>query len=265
MDQHFVFEGKHLHYRTTGQGPAVLLLHGFLESLQIWDALTIHMQDRFQLIVLDLPGHGRSENLSDVHAMEDMAEVAYMLLKHVGVSSCVVIGHSMGGYVGLAMARLYPDNVRSVILLHSHAGADSDEARLNRDRTIAAVKANHTGFIHAFIPGVFAPGNRDRLATEIQALSNRAAGTSRKAIIAALEGMKQRHDQVAYLATHPLPVLFIAGKEDERIPFDLIVDQVNQCHHAELLTLENTGHMGHMECPESVFPVILSFCQLHLN
>ena len=115
----FPYNDGVINYETQGEGPAVLLLHGFLEDLAMWDELAALLLKNFTLIRLDLPGHGRSSVYGKTHSMEFMAEVAHGLLQHLGLENVSVIGHSMGGYVALAFLDLYPSEVRQIILLNS--------------------------------------------------------------------------------------------------------------------------------------------------
>ncbi len=101
----------------------------------------------FKVIAIDLPGFGQSDNFSEVHSMEFMAGVVKDVLDQEEVSSCVITGHSMGGYVSLAFLEQFPAYLKGLILFHSHAAADTDEAKKNRERTVKIVEANKKDFI----------------------------------------------------------------------------------------------------------------------
>ena len=99
---HYKVEGK-LHQHT------IVLLHGFTESLDIWDDFSAELSVDFKVICIDLPGHGNSGCIGDAHTMELMADVVKTIIDKEKVNECVIIGHSMGGYVALAFAEKYPD------------------------------------------------------------------------------------------------------------------------------------------------------------
>jgi pimeloyl-ACP methyl ester carboxylesterase len=116
-----------------------------------------------------------------------MAAMVHQVLNHLQVTHCAMIGHSMGGYVALEFAAMFPEMLTGLSLFHSTASEDSPEARLNRDRAIAVVKQNHVGFIRQFIPDLFAPENREKYDQEISVLQERAVRMKSESITAAME------------------------------------------------------------------------------
>lgn len=259
--QTILFQGKNIHFRSRGEGETVVLLHGFLESLNIWETFGQELERDFRVITIDLPGHGLSDNISEIHTMNLMAEVVHDILLLNRVERCVMLGHSMGGYVTMAFAASYPQLVAGICLFHSGALADTDEARINRDRTIEIVKRNHHQFISQFIPELFASENRERLRTEIEQLQEEARQTSPEAIIAALAGMKQRAPHLETLLTCGCPVLFVGGKQDPRIPVDRLLSQSVLPAHSEVLLLDGCGHMGHLEATGKTLPAVKFFAE----
>lgn len=255
------FRGKKIFYQSTGSGPAIVLLHGFLESSSIWKNFSRKLSESFRVILIDLPGHGQSEVIPDILTMDLMAEAAYQVLKTLEVPSCLVAGHSMGGYAALAFAEKYARKVKGIILFHSHAGADSPEVRANRERTLAIVRKDHQGFIRNFIPGLFDPANVGKFHEEIGVLKELALEIPKEGIIAALEGMKNRPDRQHVLAQSKVPVLFIIGKNDSRIPMQLILPQTTLPEHSEVLLLDHVGHMGFIEAPAATFKTLKGFAE----
>lgn len=259
MSQYIEYRNQNIHYTEQGDGPALVLLHGFTESLEIWNSFSEILSRKFHVVCIDLPGHGRSANLDTVHTMELLAETVHAVLSFCRIKQCVLVGHSMGGYVALAFANLYPGLLKGLVLFHSQADADDEETRHNRDRTIALVKMNRHGFINQFIPDLFAPENHERLSREIEVLKNQAGSISGKGLIAALEGMKLRNGWRELLLQLNIPVYFIAGKKDTRIPFLKVLEQLALPKHAEALLLENVAHMGYLEAPEITLAAIRDF------
>jgi len=218
-----------------------------MENLGIWDHFTNQLKGEFKIVTIDLPGHGSSEQLAEVHTMDMMAEAVKAVLEHLKIQECVMIGHSMGGYVTLEFASKYPEYLKGVGLFHSSPYNDSPEARLNRERTIELVKSDRQGFISNFIPDLFAPANRTTYASEINGLKEEASKISKYSIVAALAGMKERKDHQRAISVMDVPVLVIAGKEDQRIPVSRVIEMIALPKHCDVLILGNVGHMGYLE------------------
>lgn len=244
-------------YTATGKGTAVVLLHGFLENQTMWQYLAPVLATKYRVITIDLLGHGNTDCLGYVHTMEDQADMVHHVLHELKIRKSVLIGHSMGGYVALAFAELYPDNVKGLVLLNSTSRADSDERKLNRDRAIAAVKQNYTAFVRMSIANLFSENNGEKLAETIESVKLEALKTPLQGIVAALEGMKIRNDREVLLHFGPYPIALILGKKDGVLPYD---DNVTQVENTRVqLTTFPDGHMSHLENQKALEKTIVSF------
>jgi pimeloyl-ACP methyl ester carboxylesterase len=259
MNEYLAFEGHRIHYCIEGNGPVILLLHGFLESLEIWDEFASVLSKEFTIVRIDFPGHGKSDNFSGVHTMDFMASCAKAVLDHLNISNCLITGHSMGGYVSLAFAENYPQFAKGIVLFHSQAAPDSTETRENRERTINIVKKSRSEFIRQFIPELFSPDNISKFTKEIENLIRIASEVKDAGIIAALEGMKERKGWQELLSVSDLSFLFIIGKQDSRIPTKLVMDQALIPKHSEVMLLENVGHMGFIEASQKTLLTLRYF------
>ena len=246
-DTTITFKDKSVNFRLQGHGKCMVLLHGFLESLEIWDDFASELSHEFKVLAIDLPGHGKSEVLAEVHSMELMADMVKAVLEHLKIQECVMIGHSMGGYVASAFASKYPEYLHGIGLFHSSVYADTPEARQNRDRMMELVNSDRKGFIRNFIPDLFAPANRQTYIHEIEILQEMASTISKSSIVAALAGMKERKDHQRTISVIDVPVLFILGKEDTRLPINKAIEMIALPKHSEVLILGNVGHMGYIE------------------
>lgn len=208
------------------------------------------MSPNYQVLTVDLPGSGKSSVFSDIHTMEFMAEAVNLILEKEKIAQSIVVGHSMGGYVALALAEKYPKKLEGIVLFHSQAAADDEQGKINRNRTIEVVKKNHKDFINIFIPLMFAEKNQSVFTKEISELKELASNTSSDAVIAALAGMRDRKDNTEFLAQFSDPVFFIVGKQDSRIQFEKVVAQISIPKNCEALILEGVGHMGFIEARE---------------
>lgn len=253
------FHGKSIFYEIGGNGPALILLHGFLESKAIWDNFTKTLSNDFTVIAIDLPGHGDSDVIAESHSMQLMAEAIKEVLKCENITELVIAGHSMGGYAALQFAVENPEMIRGLVLFHSHANADTDAAKENRRRTINVVRKNRGGFIKQFIPDLFDQKHVSEYSEAIQKLQEIAGLMSPEAIIAAISGMRDRPNQLQYLLFTEIPVLFIIGKQDSRMPYNQLIAQAVIPSHSEIVLLEDVGHMGYIEAPDKTLQALKHF------
>lgn len=253
----FNYKNTKVSYSDTGRGNAVVLLHGFLESHLMWKNLISHFEKRFRVIAVDLFGHGGSDCYGYVHTMEDQADMVFGLMSELRLRKISIVGHSMGGYIALAFAELYPDHLRSLILLNSSAQADSDERKLNRDRAIEVVKKNSTTFIRMATSNLFNKEAHIKFKDEIEAFITQALKTPIQGIVASLEGMKIRMDREALLHFSPYPKLVIASVNDTIIPIEDIEEQVSQTE--VIFEKVPGGHVSTIEQEASVATFVFNF------
>jgi pimeloyl-ACP methyl ester carboxylesterase len=251
-------EGK-VYYRVAGKGRAIVLLHGFLGSMYIWEKLLLSLSKRYKVVLIDLPGHGKTENFGYVHKMDLMAEAVKAVLNELQLRRYVLIGHSMGGYVTMAFAEKYMDNLRGVVLFHSTAVADSDEKKADRDKAIKVAKKNRDKYLKESVKKLFFPANIKKHPEILLKATNIANATTVQGIVAAIEGMKQRRNTEVVLQFCHCPVLFIAGLHDLLLPLELHQHQFELPQDHQLLLLEHSAHMGFYEEPEVVFKGMLPF------
>lgn len=254
------YHGANLAYSDSGKGNPVVLIHGYLESLEIWSGFAEKLAKKYRVINVDLPGHGRSGLYSSMNTMAVMADSVKTVMDHLSIGRAVVIGHSMGGYVTLAMADIFPEMIVGFCLFHSHALPDSEDKKLNRDREALLVKeGKKSQFINMNISNSFAEDNHESFRKQIDHAMEIASGTSDEGIIKALAGMKARPDRRDVVKNSAEPVMIIAGKKDYYIPFDVYEEHFNLAHKTSVLVLENSGHMGFIEERDKSLEGILQF------
>lgn len=252
-----IYKNTTVAYTDQGKGTAVVLLHGFLENQSMWDFFVTNLCHKYRVITIDLLGHGATDCLGYVHAMEDNADAVMAVLQHLKIRKSVFVGHSMGAYVALAFAELYPENVKGVVLLNSTSRADSEERKTNRNRAIKAVKQNYSAFISMSIANLFSEKNREKLTIEIENVKKEALKTPLQGIVASLEGMKIRKDREVLLHFATYPILLILGKQDPVLNYEENSAQVKNTT-TELVSF-NDGHMSHIENQEELLEVLLQF------
>jgi pimeloyl-ACP methyl ester carboxylesterase len=246
-----------VNYTSTGSGAAVVLIHGFLENSTMWKSISEVLSKKNRVICIDLLGHGTTESHGYIHSMEDQAELVKAVLDHLKLRRYSFVGHSMGGYVALAFANLFPANVKGLVLMNSTALSDTKEKIVNRDRGIKAVKQNHKLFVQVAIPMLFSEENRTIFTTEIKEVTNEALKISPQGIIAALEGMKIRKDFTSIYKKSNFPIAMIIGKQDPALDYDSLIAQTKNTN-VQVIEFPD-GHMSHIENKNELIAVLLKF------
>ena len=259
MKSFILFKNAKIHFKDFGKGKAIVLLHGFLENSTMWNDFINEWSRQNRILTIDLLGHGKSECLGYVHSMELMAEAVAEVLSHLKIKQATLIGHSMGGYVALAFAELYPNSVNGLCLMNSTSKPDSKDKQKNRDRTIDAVKHNHKTFIRVSISNLFRPKNRRIFLEEIKTVKKEALKTSLQSIIASLEGMKIRKDRQRVFRDGNFKKMIIISKKDPVLEYQSLIDQIINTN-IKVVELPD-GHMSHIENKESFSYNIMHFIE----
>jgi pimeloyl-ACP methyl ester carboxylesterase len=252
-----LYKNTQISYSDTGKGTAVVLLHGFLENKTMWDVYVSELSKKNRIITIDLLGHGQTESLGYIQTMEENADVVHEVLSKLRIRKAVLVGHSMGGYVALAFAELYPEKMKGLVLLNSTSKEDSSERKKNRDRAIKAVKKDYETFIRLSIANLFSEENREILIKEIEEVKIQALKTPLQGIVASLEGMKIRKDREFLLHTTTFPKLLILGKKDPVLNYDENLEQIKNTD-VVLVTFPD-GHMSSIENQAELLTVLIDF------
>ena len=262
MKEKFIMAGDTaLHVADSGRGErCVVLVHGYLESMYVWDDFVPLLTPHVRVVTVDVPGHGVSQVLGEVHTMEMMADVLHGMLDALGIERATFVGHSMGGYISLAFCAKYPERMDGLVLLSSSPCPDDETKRENRRREIALVRAGKKDVLAHVAPETgFAVQNRERLKDYIEDLVEQVHVTEDEGIVALLGGMIARVDQNAMLRASRVPQLFILGRHDNYIPVEAAERFVADNPQAQVVWLDASGHMGFIEEPERCAAAILGF------
>ena len=254
MQEYISYKNIQIAFTVEGKGETIVLLHGFLESSTIWKNVVSAFKETHQIIAIDLLGHGKTEKLGYIHSMETMAETVHAVLSELKVEKASIIGHSMGGYVSLAFAEKFPQQLEKLVLLNSSTVADSEERKENRDRAKRLVKQNKQAFISMAIKNLFTDENRNALRTEINALVEEAVQLPEEYIIASVEGLKNRKDRTEILQQYSGEKIIIAGKNDPVVPFKEI-EAIAEKTNSTFISFED-GHMSYLENEEELLKVL---------
>jgi len=251
------YKNSKVSFTSSGKGSTIVLLHGFLENITMWDDITKILSKKYRVICIDLLGHGNTENHGYIHTMEDQAYLVKAVLNHLRLRKYILVGHSMGGYIALAFAKLFPSAIKGLCLLNSTALPDSDEKKLNRNRAIKAVKQHHTTFVRVAIPMLFSEKNRHIFTSEIKEITNEALPISPQGIIASLEGMKIRENLTSIYKNAKFPIQMVIGKQDPALEYASLIKQTK---NTKVIVVEfPDGHMSHIENEAELIQSLLLF------
>jgi len=252
-----------LNYKIIGEGYPVVFLHGFLESLFMWENLQLETLG-IQVILIDLPGHGDSLNEDDNEpTMEFMANKVEELILELAISSFSIVGHSMGGYVALSLKHRFSLDreintlfCNKVILLNSNFWEDSEVKKNDRLKIAKLVFKNKELLIHTVIPNLFS--KPDLFATEIEKLIEDSLKMDSHSISYASLAMRNRVSFKELLAQFPEDFFVIQGELDSIVPFQLMEKELAGTG-VLYAKKENVGHMMHIESPLELTKLLLLF------
>lgn len=250
-----LYKSNMIHYKIIGNGEPLILLHGYLADSRIWWKMIPLLKDKFQLIVPDLPGHGKSRNSGIVNSMDFLAEIVYMLCLTLGFKTLKIAGHSMGGYVALAFAEKHAEMIESLYLINSHPAADNMTKTLSRDREAEIIESGKKHFLLAsFTTKNLYSGNRQYLNEIVREMVQISLEQPDSGILADLAGMMARPDRSNVISHTRFPVCIIIGENDEITP-PSVYDNVRG-KNLVIHRIKNCGHLCILENPEETARII---------
>jgi 3-oxoadipate enol-lactonase len=230
-------------YERRGKGTPLVLIHGFPLDHSIWNEVAGLLEKDFDMILPDLRGFGESTTVETPYGMNELADDISQLLGKLKIEKAVIVGHSMGGYVALAFANKYPDQVSGLALVGSQAPADLPERKQGRYKTAAEVQEKGIGVVLSMIDKLSPDANvREavRPVIERQSLSG---------VAGALKAMADREDARAWLPDFKFPIVLVHGDADELIPVERAQEIQVALPNAQLVELPGAGHLAMMEAP----------------
>jgi pimeloyl-ACP methyl ester carboxylesterase len=245
-----------------GQGPAVVLLHGFPLCRLMWRKQAEDLHDRWRIIAPDLRGFGDSRGFDGTPSVDQMADDVAHLLDDLKVDRAVVGGLSMGGYVSLAFARRHASRLRGLVLADTKAEPDDEAARANRDRLIAfAATSTGVAVLEQMLPKLVSTetmANRPEVLDELRAL---AGAQVARGLVAALQALRDRPDARPGLAAIAVPTLVVVGRDDTLTPPAQSEALAAAIRDARLVVIDRAGHMSNLEQPTRFTAAVRAFLQ----
>lgn len=243
-----------LAYVRRGRGPSLTLLHGYPLDHHIWNGVAPMLEDRFDLILPDLRGFGKSTTVDTPYTLDDFASDIAGLLDQLGIDKTAIVGHSMGGYVALAFANLYPNRVSGLGMISSQALADSPERREGRYKSAAEIAEKGPQGVVDSMTTKLSPNKIEQTAAN-QIMKNQQPS----AFVGALRAMAERIDATSLLTAFKFPVVLVHGDADELIPIERAREIKTAIPHAHLVELNGVGHLPMMETPEKTADALKLF------
>jgi len=251
-----------LNYEIQGKGTEnLVLLHGFMENLTIWDDMIPFLSEKFRLIKIDLPGFGKSEVVAEIQTSEIMADEVRKVTDELGLTEFHLLGHSMGGYISLAFAEKYPELLKSFTLFFSTYFADDEAKKETRRKGLRIIKENLQAFVNAGVLNLFNPNEHDILESKIKLAKEIAYTSSVEGVLASQKGMIERPDRNSVLENFQGKILFLLGKHDSAINSEKAIKNLPDKTNIKSYVLD-CGHNGHWEKP-AVCAAIINTELLH--
>lgn len=241
----------------TSNGTTIVLLHGFLENASMWNEISSELSKRNRIVTIDLLGHGRSDCLGYLHSMELFSETVEAVLKQLRIRKCIVIGHSLGGYVALAFAERNPQKIKGLCLLNATSNEDDQERKQLRTRANMMIQNNFTNMVRMSFTNLFSEVSRVNYADEIKNGLDEALKTSVQGYIAGQEGMKLRPNRNHVLAKNDFKKMIITGRKDPVLDIQKSIEEAEKTNSK--LIIFPDGHMSHIENFAKLIIVLKNF------
>ena len=248
------YQGIKISYELIGKGKTIIFLHGFLENKEMWTPITSSFE-KYQILTIDLLGHGETEVLDSIHTMEEQAKMVYFLLEKLGIKKAIIVGHSMGGYVAMTFLEKYPYFLEGIVLQNSTTFSDSEERKNIRTRFNDLLDKNFETTISMSIANLFSANFRENNLQIIEEAQKTALKTAIAGVKAAQNGMKLRKDTTEVWKSTFIKKCLILGEKDEILnhKFTQTIASTQELH------LLPQGHMSHLEDKELLIKIYKEF------
>jgi len=263
MEKSLLFKNTKISYTDSGKGAVVVLLHGFLENKHMWNEIIPEISKNKRVLAIDLLGHGHTECLGYIHPMELMADAVTAVLKTLRIRKITLIGHSMGGYVSLALAEKNRKMIRGLCLLNSTAASDDTSRKKLRERANKMAQINLSNIVRMSFINLFSEKSKKIFNPDIQLALSEALQTSLQGYSACQEGMRIRPNRLSVLKNNHFKKLFILGKKDPVLPVNKGIKEAEETQ-SETVVLSG-GHMSHIENSDELVRVLNIFIRQSLS
>ena len=263
MEKWMLFKNTKISYTDSGKGAVVVLLHGFLENKHMWKEIIPVISRNKRVLAIDLLGHGHTECLGYIHPMELMADAVAAVLKTLRIRKITLIGHSMGGYVSLALSEKNPEMIRGLCLLNSTATSDDNSRKKLRERANKMAQINLPNIVRMSFINLFSEKSKEIFNSEIELALSEALQTSLQGYSACQEGMRIRPNRLSVLKNNHFKKLFILGEKDPVLPVNKGIKEAEETQSKTVVL--SGGHMSHIENSDKLIKVLNTFIRRSIS
>ena len=257
MQKSITFKNANISFSDEGKGTAVLLIHGFLENSTMWKNIIPKLSKKNRIVTIDLLGHGKSNCLGYVHSMELFATTIEAVIKHLKIRKYILVGHSLGGYVSLVLAKNNPNKIKGFCLLNSTSNDDSEELKTRRIRANKMAQNNFENLVRMSFMNLFGEQSKTTFKNEIDLALKEALKTPIQGYLAGQEGMRLRPNNNHILSKNNFKKLIIVGEKDPVLSYELALLEAKKTN-SELVVLSG-GHMSYIENKDELLSTLQEF------
>jgi len=242
--------GSPIHFVDEGPRDAmpVVFVHGFPFSHAMWGPQIEAVAARFRTVAFDVRGHGESAVGDGQYSIEGHVDDLFALLDHLKLPRSVIVGLSMGGYITLRALERAQGRFRGAVLCDTRSESDTDEAKIKRFASMAAVKARGSDFFaDGFVTAVFAPGSFERHPDSIAQIRGIIRRTPPLSIAGTLLALASRTDTTASLPSIRVPTMILVGELDATTPVAASEAMHERIPGSELHIIPGAAHMSNLE------------------
>jgi pimeloyl-ACP methyl ester carboxylesterase len=251
---------QHINFFDSGSGLPLVFLHGFCESNKIWIDLSTELSDEYRIICPDLPGFGDSPLPADAFSLEDIGDMLIAWLKQQGVTECIVIGHSLGGYISLEILRKHQGFVKAIGLFNSAAFEDAAEKKENRNKLIQFIDQHGVApFLKTFVPSLFYPPTAAKYRSVIEQIEQDGSSIRPESVMNYAAAMRDRQDSVDLLQKYPDKIMLIAGEYDQNVPLVKTKKMAEYLPKDQVHIMPESAHMSLFEQSALCYDAIRKF------
>ncbi|WP_268123241.1 alpha/beta fold hydrolase [Roseivirga pacifica] len=249
-----------INFTVKGSGFPVVFIHGFCEDHSVWNHLQETLSKNYKVYCIDLPGFGESPLPNLPFNLADIGEQVFTWAQAQGIDKAAIIGHSLGGYVALEIAKSQPGLVEGLGLINSTAFADDEEGKVKRDKALDFLeKFSMEKFIAPFTPSLFNLKRKEEHKEAIEKATALAMKTTKEAAKAYTLAMRNRPDNFELWKNLNCPTLYIGGLVDHRIPVEKAEAHIEERTGVDGYLMRDVGHMAMLEEPTETIQIIKDF------
>jgi 3-oxoadipate enol-lactonase len=236
------------------EGPAngipIIFIHGFPFSKEMWKEQVNALSDTHRVIAYDVRGHGDSERGAAQFSIAQFADDLFFFMDALKIEKAILAGLSMGGYIALNAIQQQPQRIARLILCDTQCGADSDEGREKRKKTIAFIQKNGLSvYAEESLKNLFAPTSFTDKKDEVTFIKETILNTRAENICLTLQALADRKETCSSLPQINVPVSILVGKEDKITSPELALKMQTLIKGSSLHIIEGAGHLSNLENP----------------